>query len=220
MTYIEYALYDLDYTEEEIKSSIESAIALEVQCISVPYALTKFCRSLTKNTPVIVSNPIDYPMGLSDTKTRNAAISNAIDNGAEKIEIMIQNNYLNYKKYDKIRADIASNYAICQGRNIPLYYFLEYRVFTHHSLIKACNLLIESAVTNVYPSSGYMLDSVEDNIIASVLLEEKTNIKSICTANIWHKKQVELLDKNKISFLRFSTINSIRTYKEFSQFNG
>lgn len=220
MTYIEYALYDLDYTEEEIKYSIESAVSLGVQCISVPFALTKFCKTITKNTPTIVSNPIDYPMGLLDTKTRNCAVTNAIENGAEKIEIMIQNNYLNYKKYDKIRSDIVSNSLICKEKNIPLNYFLEYRVFTHHSLIKACNLLLEAPVSTVYVSSGYLLDNIDDNIIASVLLEQKTNIKTIFNGNIWHKKHVEILDKNKINFLRFNTINSIRTYKNFTKNNG
>lgn len=220
MTYIEYALYDLDYTEEEIKSSIESAISLGVQCISVPFALTKFCKTLTKNTSTIVSNPIDYPMGLLDTKTRNSAIINAIENGAEKVEIVIQNNYLNYKKYDKIRSDIASNAAICKEHNIPIYYFLEYRVFTHHSLIKACNLLLEAPISNVYVSSGYLLDNMEDNIVATILLEQKTNIKTIFTGNIWHKKHVEILDKNKINFLRFNTIHSIRTYNNFTKYNG
>jgi hypothetical protein len=65
-----------------------------------------------------------------------------------------------------------------------------------------------------------MLDNIEDNVIASVLLEQKTNIKTICTGNIWNKNQVALLDKNNISTLRFNTVNSIRTYKDFTKNNG
>lgn len=214
MTYIEYALHDLDFTEEEIKYAIESAISLGVNSISVPYSLTKFCKSITKNTPTTVSNPIDYPLGFLDTKTRNNAIINAIDNGADKIDIVIQNNYLNYKKYDKIRADILTNYQICQEKNIPLYYFLEYRVFTHHSLIKACNILLEAPISNVYVSTGYMLDSIEDNIVASVLLQQKTKIQTIFTGTLWHKKQVDMLNKNNITYIRLNTINSIRIYKD------
>lgn len=212
MTYIEYALQDLDYTEDEVRTNVESAISLGVKCISVPYALTKLCKNIVKDNDILVSNPIDYPLGLSDTKTRNNAISNAIDNGANKIDIVIQNNYLNYKKYDKIRADIISNYEICQKNNIPIFYFLEYRVFTHQSLIKACNILLETPIPYAYVSSGYMLDNPEDNIVACVLLQQKTNIKTIFTSNIWQKKHVDILRKNEISSMRFSNINSIRTY--------
>lgn len=214
MTYIEYALHDLDFTEEEIKYAIESAISLGVNCISVPFALTKFCKSITKHTSTIVSNPIDYPLGFLDTKTRNSAIINSIENGADKIDIVIQNNYLNYKKYDKLRADILSNYQICKERNIPLYYFLEYRVFTHQSLIKACNILLEVPVSHVYVSTGHMLDSIDDNIVASVLLQQKTKIQTIFTGTLWHKKQVDILNKNDIRYIRLNTINSIRIYKD------
>lgn len=211
MIYIEYAVYDFDNTEDEIKTKIESAIRLGVHCISVPFALTKFVKNLTKNTSTIVSNSIDYPLGILDTKSRNNAIINAIDNGAEKIEIMIQNNYLSDKKYDKLRQDIKTNYEICKDRNIPIYYYLEYRVFTHHSLIKACNLLLEMPIDTVYVSSGHLLDGVEDNMIATVLLQQKTNIKSIFSTDIWTKEQAQLLLKNNVDKFRFKSINSLYT---------
>lgn len=209
MKYIEYSLYDLDYNEEEIKQNVEKAIAFGIKNLSVPYAWTKFCRSIIKDAQISISNAIDYPLGILDTKTRNSAIINAIDNGANKIEIVIQNNYLNNKKYDKIRADIKSNYEICQDKNIPIQYFLEYRIFTHQSLIKACNILLETPIDTVYTSTGYMLDSVEDNIVASVLLEQKTQIKTIFTGNVWNKKQIEILKKNNIQRIRSKTIHSI-----------
>lgn len=211
MNYIEYAIYDLDYTEEEFKSSVESAIKAGVDCISVPFALTKLCKSITKNTQILVSNPIDYPLGISDIKTRNSAVLNSIQNGADKIEIVIQNNYLSSKKYDKLRQDIQSNFEICKTNNIPIFYYLEYRVFTHQSLIKACNILLEMLIDNIYVSSGYMLDNIDDNIIATMLLQQKTNIKTICTSDIWTKKQAQLLLKNKISRFRFKSLNSIYT---------
>lgn len=209
MKYIEYSLYDLDYSEEEIKHNVERAVALGIKNLSVPYAWTKFCRSIIKDSGISISNAIDYPLGVLDTKTRNSAIINAIDNGADKIEIVIQNNYLNNKKYDKIRADIKSNYEICQQKNIPIQYFLEYRIFTHQSLIKACNILLETPIDTVYTSTGHMLDNVEDNIVASVLLEQKTQIKTIFTGNVWNKKQVEILKKNNIQRIRSKTIHGI-----------
>lgn len=93
-----------------------------------------------------------------------------------------------------------------------MFYFLEYRVFTHQSLIKACNILLETPISNVYVSSGYMLDNPDDNVIACVLLQQKTNIKTIFTSNIWQKKHTDALKKNNINSMRFSNINSIRTY--------
>lgn len=213
MSYIEYALYHLDYDDQETKQAIENAIKYSVDCICVPFAYTKYCKSLVKDTKIKISNAIDYPLGLLDSKTRKEAIINAIDNGAEKICIVLQNNYLNLKKYDKIRQDIKLNYDICAERNVSISYFLEYRIFTHQSLIKACNILMEIPIDTIYVSTGYMLDNVEDNIIASVLLKEKTGINTIFSTNIWTKKHTELLNKNQIDHLRFSHINSLSLYR-------
>lgn len=214
MSYTEYAVYHMDFSEEEMKNSINDAIKYSVNYICVPYAYTKFCKSLIKETNIKISNSIDYPLGLSDTKTRNLAIINAIENGAEKISIVIQNNYLNLKKYDKLRQDIKSNYEICLKANIPLYYYLDYRIFTHQSLIKACNILLEMSINNVYVSTGYLLDNVEDNIIACVLLKEKTGINTIFTSNIWNKKHTDLLHKSQIDHLRFSNSHGLTLYNQ------
>lgn len=215
MKYLEYAIYDMDFDEEEVKNNIELAKTHRVNCVSVPYFYTKFCRSLLKNDNIITSTSIDYPLGLSDTKSRNTAITQAISNGAQKIEIVIQNNYLSNKKYDKIRQDIRSNLDICAEKNVDLYYYLEYRIFTHHSLIKACEILKEFSLNTVYPSTGYMIDNIDDNIIASVLLGQKTKIQTVFTGNIWTKEHIDKLEKSNISSVRSNNIHSISLFEKF-----
>lgn len=216
MTYLEYAIYDLDNTEAEIKSNIELAIQQQVNDISVPFALTKFCKLLVKGTNILVSNAIDYPLGISDTKTRNNAILNAIDNGAQKIDLVLQNSYLNLKKYDKLKQDIISNLEICKKYNIELCFYLEYRTFTHQSLIKACNMLYETgSINNVYVSTGHMLDNIDDNIIAVILLKQKTNINTIFSGNIWTEQHVKTLIKNNINHIRFNNIYSAILYNKY-----
>lgn len=210
MTYIEYALYDTDINEIELKQNVELAIINGANCISVPFAYTKQCRALAKDTPVIISNPIDYPLGLLDTPTRNTAILNSINNGAQKIEIVIQNNYLNFRKYEKIRQDIKSNLEICKANNVALYYYLEYRIFTHQALVKACGILQEFGLNMIYPSTGYMLDNIDDNIIATVLLHQKTGITAIFSGNLWNDRHVESLKKNNIDSIRTNSINTLK----------
>lgn len=204
--YLEYAIYHLDYNEEEIKQCITKAIRRGVNCISVPFAYTKLCRTMLRSTSIITANSIDYPMGISDIKTRSIAIKNAVDNGAQKISIVLQNNLLNLKKYDKIKQDIETNISICKDLGVHINYYLEYRIFTHQSLIKACHLLKESGIDSVYVSTGQMIDSIEDNIIACVLLKQKTSINTIFTANLWNKHHLDLLNKNDIKEIRISNL--------------
>lgn len=217
MKYHEYAIYDLDMSDIDIKDSVNKAIQYDIDCISVPFFYTKMVKSIVENKKIIVSNAIDYPFGFSDTKTRNSSIANAIDNGAQKIDIVFQNNYLSNKKYDKIRNDISTNIELCKKNNVDIYFYLEYRIFTHQALIKACSILMEFGIDKIYVSTGHMLDDISDNIIAYDLLKQKSNIKPIFTANIWTKNHISILNKNKISQIRFTNINSIVTYAQYSK---
>jgi deoxyribose-phosphate aldolase len=216
MTYIEYATYDLDNSIEELKKDLDIVTSLNIDCISVPYSAIKYCKNLIKNSKqnIIVSTAIDYPLGIMDLDSRLCCVQNAIDVGVNKIDIVIQNNYLNTKKYDKLKIDIDNIKNICIKNNIELFYYLEYRIFTHQSLIKACQLLMQNSLKNIYVSTGHMIDSIEDNIIACVLLKDKTGINTIFSGNIWTKAHVKLLNKYNIDMLRFKNVNSILTYIE------
>jgi len=210
MKYIEYASYSTDTDENEIKLNIEKIKDLKhISYISIPYFYTKLCRNILKDTNIKVSNAIDYPLGISDTKSRSSAVLNAINNGAQKIELVFPNNLLANRKYDKIKTDIKLNKQICDDNNVELFFYLEYRTFTHQSLIKACNILKEHNINYVYPSTGYMLDNIDDNIIATILLNQKSNITTIFSGNIWNKDHFEKLKKNNISCVRISTLNII-----------
>ncbi len=206
MKYIEYQAYDLDDTEAEVKAKIEKALTYRIQTICVPYAYTKIAKNLAKNTTTIVANAIDYPLGISDTASRNSMVLNSIENGAQQINLVMQNNNLANKKYDKIKQDVQTNLEICAAKSVELNYYLEYRIFTHQSLIKICSILLESNIKKVYVSTGYLLDNPEDNLIATMLLKEKSNIDVVFSGNIWTKKHINNLHKNSISSVRTSTI--------------
>lgn len=209
MKYIEYSLYHMDFDENEIKLNLDKIKNYAISCVSVPYFYTKNTKATLKETNIIVSNSIDYPLGIMDTKSRNCAVLNSIENGAQKVELVFPNVFLANKKYDKIRNDIKSNKQICDDNNIPLFVYLEYRVFTHQSLIKACDILKEFNINYAYASTGHMIDNIDDNIIATVLLSQKSNITTIFTGNIWTKEHFKKIDKHNISHIRTNSITSI-----------
>jgi deoxyribose-phosphate aldolase len=212
--YIEYNLLNIDNNEDEIREKILSAINYKINSICVPYIHTKMCKFLVKNADIVVSNAIDYPMGVSDSMSRQEMIINHISNGAQQVNIVIQNPYLSSKKYDKIRADIKGNIEVCQKKNIKLRYYLEYRVFTHQTLTKICNILLENGINEIYVSTGYMIDDPNDNIIASVLLKEKTGITTVFNGKIWTENHVKNLLKNNITNISVHSLESLKLLSE------
>ena len=100
------------------------------------------------------------------------------------------------RKYDKFREDIKNNLEICTKNNIELRYILEYRVFTYELLYKVSQILMDFGINTIYPSTGYLLDDINDNILASALINKKVPINIICNGNIWNISQINNVSKN------------------------
>lgn len=209
---IEYACYDYVLSEEDTKNNISSALKLGIKNIST------FAYSISSIRPLIsneinLSIPVDFPYGISDTKVRNFSINqlSKIEN-VKTIDIVAPAKILANRKYDKFRDDVKSNMDICNENNLNLRYILEYRIFNHEILAKICQILYTFGVKEVLPSTGQMIDDINDNLIATKYLSAKTSIKVISNGNIWNSNQIDNIKNSSIYGIRFHHLSSLELF--------
>lgn len=214
--YIEYANTSIDLTDNELSLLIKNDInkISEISTVIVPQYFVKLTRGLLDSQKK-VSCFIDYPLGISDIKSRSSASLFAIKNGADYIDIMLPGPYLTNRKYDKIREDIKY-----QKENInpsKIRYILEYRTFDHNYLKKMCEILLSAEISTVIPASGYRIDNLADFIIASEFLHSHfNNLKIILSSNFWNFHQFEMILSQKFYGVRSQSIDIL---KDFIIFN-
>lgn len=209
---IEFEIHNLDLKDIEIKQYLTSIIKYNLDNISIlPYYL-KHAVKINQNSNTTISCPIDYPLGILDSKSREYEIQNAIKNGANKIDVVCPTMFLINRKYDKLREDIKKNLDICLSNNVEINYILEYRLFNYAFLSKIAEILYSMGIKKIYPSTGHMLDCIEDNIIACNYLNQKTPIKCISTADAWTKQHIKNLIKYKIYGIRFKKLNALKLF--------
>lgn len=205
--YIEYYINSIDEKDDEIKASIDTISRLPLSGIIAPYYHAKLLKKLYNH--VDIGSFIDYPLPTHNIEQRLCAIKDSIDIGIKYIAITTPHYYIVNRKYTKFREDIKQNLELCASNNIQLRYILEYRKFDHQLLTKICEILIGEGVDCVYPSSGFFLDNIEDNIIACAYLNSKTGIKTIINGNIWKKNQIENILKIKPYGISTNQTNSL-----------
>lgn len=210
---IEFAIHDLEFKEIDVKNLVIEASKYQPDSISVHSYYVKAVKK-TLNHSIDISCPIDYPLGRSDLQTRQTEIISSIKNGVSRVDVVIPILYLVNSKYEKFREDIKSNIELCSYHNIDIRYMLEYRIFNHTTLTKIANILTELGIRIVYASTGYMLDDILDNTIASTYLAKNTGIKTIINGNMWHKDQIKNILSNKPYGLRFKNIHSLHLINE------
>lgn len=208
---IEYSYYDISSNETEIKNSIISSLKFPIQSISVLPSYTKFIHSIIPSD-VHLSCPIDYPLGILDTKSRMFSIELAIKNGANIIDILCQSHILCNRKYEKLREDIRLIKEICSAhKDVKLRYILEYRVYSYELLYKVAQILLDLGIDTILPSTGYGLDDINDNILASALINKKVpNINIVCNGNVWNYTQIQTIQKANLYGIRVNSLNALQ----------
>ena len=221
MTHIEYACYDYSINENEAQENITKAIDLGAQAISVSY----FTLSTLKNIPKIesrntgVSCSIDFPYGLSDSKSRIFMATQAIKQKQDIkfLDVMIPTKIITNRKYDKFRDEIKNLLELCSPNNIQIRYILEYRVYNHEVIAKVCQILQEFGINTVFPSTGMMIDNIEDNLIACNFLMTKTGIKTICTGNLYtHSHVKSVKNMTNLHGIRFFYLSGLELFNKIS----
>lgn len=213
---IEYSIYDISLSDLEFKSNIDQALVYKPKSICVLPAYLKTAKNLLHDCSTL-STVVDYPLGSSDTTNRHSIILNAIKSGAKIINSVAQPYFFCNRKYDKFRDDIKSSLHLCNEHNVELRYILEYRVFTYELLYKVSQILLELNIHTIYPSTGYQLDDINDNILAAALINKKVPINIICNGNIWNISQISNVKKALLYGIKVNSINALKLLSENNQ---
>lgn len=200
LQYLEYGFYDFDVNEKETKSQINKAVQLYPNTISV---LPQYIRAINKTVPtnIDLSTVIDYPYGLSSFYARKESLMVAIDNGVDAVEIICPNYLLCNRKYSNFKDEISQFKEICIKNKVHLKYVLQYKIYTLNILYKIIDMLSTQSIVYIYPSIGLHLDSITDNILAAMLLQNKyPKMKIIVTGQAWTNEHADLILSNNQIF--------------------
>lgn len=214
--YIDFAIINTEINEPEAKILLEQLKNYPINSITIPFYLIKSFKSILPEG-VRLSCLIDYPLGISDIKTRRYAIEQAYKAGATTIDITMPQNLAANRKYDKIRDDIKHCLEFCNEHNVEVRYILEYRVFDHYCLKKICEIFDNNNIKFIYPSSGYFIDNLADNILASIFLHQNSkDLNVLCTGNMWCDKHFETMIKSGLFGFRTSSVHSLKNFASFN----
>jgi deoxyribose-phosphate aldolase len=207
---IEYSYYDVASNDAEIKDTLSRVSKYPIQSISVLPPYVKLAKSIVGGSPILISTPVDYPMGILDSQNRLDSIEHCIKNGAKIIDLVCPVYLLTNRKYDKFREDIKNSKALCEQHKVELRYILEYRLYSYDLLYKIAQILVSYDIKIAYPSTGFLLDNLSDNILACALINKKVNtLNIICNGNLWNDSQAALVEKANLYGLRVNSINGL-----------
>lgn len=139
---------DVEKLCREAKENVFASV-----CVNPSYV--QLCSDLLRGTKVKVCTVIGFPLGATTTETKRAEAEQALKNGAEELDMVINIGMLKQGKYDYVFNDI-NQIALAAKRNRAICkVIIETSLLTDEEKIKACMIAKNAKADFVKTSTGF-----------------------------------------------------------------
>lgn len=167
--YIDHTLLKPDASQEQIETLIEEAKKYDFASVCVNPTWVNFAAQALKATDVKVCTVIGFPLGANTPELKAFETSDAIQNGANEIDMVINIGALKSRNFDLVERDIRAVVEAAKGTLVKV--IIETCLLTDDEKVKACQIAQEAGADFVKTSTGF---STGGATVADVALMRKT----------------------------------------------
>lgn len=152
--YIDHTLLKADATEAQVKILCEEALEHNFASVCVNPSNVALSSELLKGSDVNVCTVIGFPLGANTKEVKAFEVQDAIKNGAQEVDMVINVGKLKAKDYDYVREDIKAVVNAANKKALTKV-IIEACLLTDEEKIMACKLSKEAGADYVKTSTGF-----------------------------------------------------------------
>lgn len=160
---IDHTLLKPEATRGDVIKLCHEAKANSFFSVCVNPSWLSVCREELKNSSVKVITVVGFPLGAMTTNSKVFETTEAVQLGAEEIDMVLNIGALKSKEDVIVRADIATVVKAASGRLVKV--ILETALLTDEEKIAACRLSQEAGANYVKTSTGFSTGGATTNDI-------------------------------------------------------
>lgn len=152
---IDHTLLKPDATVDDITALCDEAKKYQFASVCVNPGNVSLCSNLLKGSNVKVCTVIGFPLGATTTEAKRFEAEQAIKNGAEEIDMVINVGQLKQGNYDYVFNDVNQVVLAAKKNNYICKVILETALLTDEEKIKACIICKHAGADFVKTSTGF-----------------------------------------------------------------
>ena len=114
--YIEHTLLKQDATKAEVIKLLDEAIEYDFLGVCVNPVNVKLASEYLKDSEVKIVTVVGFPLGQSTTESKVLETIDAVKNGADEIDMVLNSGKLKDGEFDYIIDEISKIKTACQGK--------------------------------------------------------------------------------------------------------
>lgn len=151
--YIDHTLLKAFATQEEIKKLCDEAIKYDFKSVCVNPANIKFAKECLEGSDVLVCTVIGFPLGANTKEIKALETMDAINNGADEIDMVINIGKAKEGDFDYIENEIKMVVAASAGKTTKV--IIETCYLTDEEKVNCCLAAKRANATFVKTSTGF-----------------------------------------------------------------
>ncbi len=213
--YFDHTLLKPYASKEEFAEFCTEAKKINPAMIAINSYPVSLCKELLKDTDIKVGAAISFPLGQTSIKSKVEETKNAIEDGADEIDYVINISKLKDKDYDYIKLEMESIVKLCRAHNVISKVIFENCYLTKDEIKKMSLIAKEVKPDFIKTSTGFGTSGalMEDLEIMINTVEGACQIKAAggvrdlqtCMAMI------------NLGVTRIGTSSSLKILKEFKE---
>ena len=165
---VDHTLLGVTATWEDIKVILDDAMKYETASACIPASYVKEAAEYVEGK-LAICTVIGFPNGYNTTAVKVFETKDAIANGAEEIDMVINVGALKNKRYQEIEDEIRAIHEACDGKILKV--IIETCLLTEEEKIKMCEIVTNAGAEYIKTSTGF---STGGAIAEDVALMRKT----------------------------------------------
>lgn len=177
--YIDHTILKPNASEEDVKRICDEAKKYNFASVCINPSYVKYVAESLKETDVMTCTVIGFPLGATPKEVKAFETDNAIENGADEVDMVINIGYLKSKKYKEVEEDIEAVVNAAKGK-AHVKVIIETCLLTDDEKIKACELSVKAGADFVKTSTGFSTGgaTLEDVRLMKETVGDKAKVKA------------------------------------------
>lgn len=151
--YIDHTILKADTTKETVQKIIDEAIKYDFMSVCLNPTWVAYAAEKLADTDVKVCTVIGFPLGANTSVVKAFEASEAIKNGADEVDMVINIGAAKAGDWDLVTSDIAAVVAASKGVTTKV--IIETALLTDDEKVNACQAAVKAGADFVKTSTGF-----------------------------------------------------------------
>lgn len=174
---VDHTLLSVKATFDDIKNLCDEAINYKVASVCIAPCYVEMAKKYVKDK-LKICTVIGFPNGYNTTETKIFEAENAIKNGADEIDMVINICKLKEKDFDYIQKEISLIKKACKDKILKV--IIETCLLTEDEKIKMCEIISNAKADYIKTSTGFSNSGakIDDIILFKKYIDKNVKIKA------------------------------------------